>query len=114
MWVARLIGFMSHAGHRVFRHSQIGATSHFLFSSAPCDPYTRIKIYNEEVRDLLAVGGAGDKRDKLELKEDPNKGVYVKVCTVHLGHFGSVAGSWSAQGALKSSCAEPFLEARLL
>lgn len=45
---------------------------------------TRIKIYNEEVRDLLAVGAAGDKRDKLELKEDPNKGVYVKVCTVHL------------------------------
>lgn len=38
-----------------------------------------LKIYNEEVRDLLAVSGAGEKRDKLELKEDPNKGVYVKV-----------------------------------
>lgn len=40
------------------------------------------KIYNEEVRDLLATGGSGDKRDKLELKEDSNKGVYVKVSTV--------------------------------
>ncbi|CAM9424747.1 unnamed protein product, partial [Ectocarpus fasciculatus] len=38
-------------------------------------------IYNEEVRDLLAVSGAGEKRDKLELKEDPNKGVYVKGLT---------------------------------
>lgn len=64
----------------------------FSRSSASRDRATLIKIYNEEVRDLLAVGGAGDKRDKLELKEDPNKGVYVKVCTVH-SHLGRVAGA---------------------
>lgn len=39
--------------------------------------HTARQIYNEEVRDLLAVGT--EKKDRLELKEDPNKGVYVKV-----------------------------------
>lgn len=45
------------------------------------------------MRDLLAVGGAGEKRDKLELKEDPSKGVYVKVLCMHgtLDHFGGIA-----------------------
>ncbi|KRX02991.1 P-loop containing nucleoside triphosphate hydrolase [Pseudocohnilembus persalinus] len=33
-----------------------------------------MEIYNEEVRDLLSV----NHHDKLDLKEDPNKGVYVK------------------------------------
>ena len=32
-----------------------------------------LEIYNEEVRDLL-----GDARRKLDLKESPEKGVYVK------------------------------------
>jgi hypothetical protein len=33
-----------------------------------------IEIYNEEIHDLLS----GDVKEKYELKEDPNKGVYVK------------------------------------
>ena len=32
-----------------------------------------LEIYNEEVRDLL-----GDAKKKLDLKESPDKGVYVK------------------------------------
>jgi hypothetical protein len=32
-----------------------------------------LEIYNEEIRDLLKGDGS-----KCELKEDPNKGVYVK------------------------------------
>lgn len=35
-----------------------------------------MQIYNEGIRDLL---GTTEKRDKLELKEDPGKGVYIKV-----------------------------------
>lgn len=37
-----------------------------------------VTIYNEEVRYLLAAN-KGRKREKSELKEDPNKGVYIKV-----------------------------------
>jgi Kinesin motor domain len=43
-----------------------------------------LEIYNEDIRDLLVKhnGGAGAVQDqKLELKEDPNKGVYVKDLT---------------------------------
>lgn len=39
-------------------------------------PPDQAQIYNEEVRDLL---GTGEKKGKLELKEDQNRGVYVKV-----------------------------------
>lgn len=56
---------------------------------SPCLSYcppllaNEMQIYNEEVRDLL---GTGEKKDKLELKEDPTKGVYVKVkCFSNIG-----------------------------
>ena len=41
-----------------------------------------LEIYNEEVHDLLAEG-AGTKKEpkKLDLKEDPEKGVFVKDLT---------------------------------
>lgn len=38
---------------------------------------TCAQIYNEEIRDLLATNG--ERKEKLDLKEDPNKGVYIKV-----------------------------------
>lgn len=39
-----------------------------------------LEIYNEEVRDLLS----GDQTKRLEVKEDPNKGIFVKdlSCTI--------------------------------
>ena len=47
------------------------------------------QIYNEEVRDLLA--NSGEKKEKLELKEDPNKGVYIKVFSGTGGkHYGAI------------------------
>ena len=36
-----------------------------------------LEIYNEEIHDLLVDNGRGQPA-KLELKEDPNKGVFVK------------------------------------
>lgn len=37
-----------------------------------------LEIYNEELRDLLCEIPKGGESKKLELKEDPNKGVFVK------------------------------------
>ena len=45
-----------------------------------------LESYNEEIRDLLAV----DTKKKLDLKEDPNKGVHVKSLSVEV--VGDVAG----------------------
>ena len=38
-----------------------------------------LEIYNEEIRDLLG----DDIKKKLDLKEHPERGVYVKVCRAH-------------------------------
>ena len=35
-----------------------------------------MEIYNEEIRDLLATNN----KQKLDLKENPDRGVYVKDC----------------------------------
>lgn len=42
-----------------------------------------LEIYNEDIRDLLVKhsGNGAPQDQKLELKEDPNKGVYVKDLT---------------------------------
>lgn len=43
-----------------------------------------LEIYNEEIHDLLVdskKGGPGQKETKLDLKEDPDKGVFVKDLT---------------------------------
>ena len=39
-----------------------------------------LEIYNEEIRDLLSKSTSSSSNDtkKLELKEDPNKGIFVK------------------------------------
>lgn len=103
--------------HAIHVNTSKSVRSHFPFShltfvirSYCCTP---IKIYNEEVRDLLAVGSAGDKRDKLELKEDPSKGVYVKVCTVH--SFTSVGSQESLEcmGSVEEEFAEFCFQAAL-
>ena len=38
-----------------------------------------LEIYNEDIRDLLAANN----KQKLELKENPDRGVYVKSLTHH-------------------------------
>ncbi|CDW75636.1 kinesin motor domain containing protein [Stylonychia lemnae] len=37
-----------------------------------------LEIYNEEIHDLLVDNGRGKEPQKLELKEDPNRGLFVK------------------------------------
>ena len=54
-----------------------------------------IEIYNEEVRDLLSkyfvviisfLDNDPNKPRKLEIKEDPNKGVYIKDCLIKIAN----------------------------
>mmetsp|Transcript_10696 Transcript_10696/g.10809 ORF Transcript_10696/g.10809 Transcript_10696/m.10809 type:complete len:126 (-) Transcript_10696:2073-2450(-) len=42
-----------------------------------------IEIYNEEIRDLLNLDQTGMKK-RLEIKENPNKGVYIKDCSMRI------------------------------
>ncbi|CBN76893.1 conserved unknown protein [Ectocarpus siliculosus] len=70
-----LRGVIPHSFDHIFENIKGSVNTAFLIRCC------YLEIYNEEVRDLLAVSGAGEKRDKLELKEDPNKGVYVKGLT---------------------------------
>ncbi|XP_060113061.1 kinesin-like protein KIF17 [Heteronotia binoei] len=60
-----------------------------LFESVQCAENTKflvrasyLEIYNEEIRDLLGL----DTKQKLELKEHPEKGVYVKGLSLHTVH----------------------------
>ncbi|XP_077175792.1 kinesin-like protein KIF17 isoform X2 [Paroedura picta] len=60
-----------------------------LFESVQCAENTKflvrasyLEIYNEEIRDLLG----SDTKQKLELKEHPEKGVYVKGLSLHAVH----------------------------
>ena len=63
--------FLHNKAQRHFRWKQVallvGDSVEFLVRAS------YLEIYNEEVRDLL-----GDARKKLDLKESPDKGVYVK------------------------------------
>ncbi len=47
-----------------------------------------VEIYNEEVRDLLS----DNPKQKMDVKEDPEKGVFIKVCTQGAG-AGTTAGA---------------------
>ncbi|XP_015279204.1 PREDICTED: kinesin-like protein KIF17 [Gekko japonicus] len=60
-----------------------------LFESVQCAENTKflvrasyLEIYNEDIRDLLG----SDAKQKLELKEHPEKGVYVKGLSLHTVH----------------------------
>ncbi|CAB1120143.1 unnamed protein product [Ectocarpus sp. CCAP 1310/34] len=66
-----LRGVIPHSFDHIFENIKGSVNTAFLIRCC----------YLEAMRDLLAVSGAGEKRDKLELKEDPNKGVYVKGLT---------------------------------
>ena len=59
----------------VFETIQIAEGSKFLVHAS------FLEIYNEEVRDLLAK----DTKVKLDLKEHPDKGVYIPGLQVKLG-----------------------------
>ncbi|XP_057289009.1 kinesin-like protein KIF17 [Pezoporus wallicus] len=60
-----------------------------IFESVQCAENTKflvrvsyLEIYNEDIRDLLGA----DTKQKLELKEHPEKGVYVKGLSLHTVH----------------------------
>nr|XP_044625825.1 kinesin-like protein KIF17 isoform X9 [Equus asinus] len=60
-----------------------------IFESVQCAENTKflvrasyLEIYNEDIRDLLGA----DTKQKLELKEHPEKGVYVKGLSMHTVH----------------------------
>ncbi|XP_051894933.1 kinesin-like protein KIF17 [Pristis pectinata] len=60
-----------------------------IFESIQCTENTKflvrasyLEIYNEEIRDLLGK----DTKQKLELKEHPEKGIYVKDLSMHTVH----------------------------
>ncbi|KAI5139242.1 Kinesin-Like Protein Kif17 [Manis pentadactyla] len=69
-------GIIPRAFEHIFESIQCAENTKFLVRAS------YLEIYNEDVRDLLGA----DTKQKLELKEHPEKGVYVKglsVCTVY-------------------------------
>ncbi|CAM9150111.1 unnamed protein product, partial [Phaeothamnion confervicola] len=66
-------GVVPLAFDHVFENIKVATSTTFLVRCS------YLEIYNEEIRDLLGL----DSKKKLELKEDPNKGVYAKdLCQV--------------------------------
>ncbi|XP_010624098.1 kinesin-like protein KIF17 isoform X5 [Fukomys damarensis] len=69
-------GIVPRAFEHVFESVQCAEDTKFLVRAS------YLEIYNEDVHDLLGA----DTKQKLELKEHPEKGVYVKGLSLHLVH----------------------------
>ncbi|XP_065783574.1 kinesin-like protein KIF17 isoform X2 [Muntiacus reevesi] len=69
-------GIIPRAFEHVFESVQCAENTKFLVRAS------YLEIYNEDVRDLLGA----DAKQKLELKEHPEKGVYVKGLSMHTVH----------------------------
>ncbi|XP_073426293.1 kinesin-like protein KIF17 [Dendrobates tinctorius] len=69
-------GIIPRAFEHVFESIQCAENTKFLVRAS------YLEIYNEEIRDLLGE----DTKHKLELKEHPDRGVYVKALSQHTVH----------------------------
>ncbi|XP_010828270.1 PREDICTED: kinesin-like protein KIF17 isoform X1 [Bison bison bison] len=69
-------GIIPRAFEHIFESVQCAENTKFLVRAS------YLEIYNEDVRDLLGT----DAKQKLELKEHPEKGVYVKGLSMHTVH----------------------------
>uniref|UniRef100_A0A2K5E3Q3 Kinesin-like protein n=1 Tax=Aotus nancymaae TaxID=37293 RepID=A0A2K5E3Q3_AOTNA len=69
-------GIIPRAFEHVFESIQCAENTKFLVQAS------YLEIYNEDVRDLLGA----DTKQRLELKEHPEKGVYVKGLSMHTVH----------------------------
>uniref|UniRef100_A0A667HDB1 Kinesin-like protein n=1 Tax=Lynx canadensis TaxID=61383 RepID=A0A667HDB1_LYNCA len=69
-------GIIPRAFEHVFESVQCAENTKFLVRAS------YLEIYNEDVRDLLGA----ESKQKLELKEHPEKGVYVKGLSMHTVH----------------------------
>ena len=69
-------GVIPRAFEHIFDAIQVAENAKFLVHAS------YLEIYNEEIRDLLGK----DHKHKLELKEHPERGVYVKDLTMHPVH----------------------------
>ncbi|XP_045439800.1 kinesin-like protein KIF17 [Pipistrellus kuhlii] len=69
-------GIIPRAFEHVFESVQCAENTKFLVRAS------YLEIYNEDVRDLLGA----DTKQKLELKEHPEKGVYVRGLSMHTVH----------------------------
>uniref|UniRef100_A0A8C6YW69 Kinesin-like protein n=1 Tax=Nothoprocta perdicaria TaxID=30464 RepID=A0A8C6YW69_NOTPE len=69
-------GIIPRAFEHIFESVQCAENAKFLVRAS------YLEIYNEDVRDLLGA----DTKQKLELKEHPEKGVYVKGLSLHTVH----------------------------
>ncbi|XP_054826094.1 kinesin-like protein KIF17 [Eublepharis macularius] len=69
-------GIIPRAFEHVFENVQCAENTKFLLRAS------YLEIYNEDIRDLLG----SDTKQKLELKEHPEKGVYVKGLSQHTVH----------------------------
>uniref|UniRef100_A0A8B9BYI1 Kinesin-like protein KIF17 n=1 Tax=Anser brachyrhynchus TaxID=132585 RepID=A0A8B9BYI1_9AVES len=69
-------GIIPRAFEHIFESIQCAENTKFLVRAS------YLEIYNEDVRDLLGA----DTKQKLELKEHPEKGVYVKGLSLHAVH----------------------------
>jgi kinesin family protein 3/17 len=68
-------GIIPNAFEHIFGYIDSGPNSGTMKFLVRC---SYLEIYNEDIRDLLTGKGTDQ---KMELKEDPNKGVYVKDLT---------------------------------
>ncbi|XP_022094116.1 kinesin-like protein KIF17 isoform X2 [Acanthaster planci] len=69
-------GIIPRAFEHIFENIQVTEGVKFLVRAS------YLEIYNEDIRDLLGK----DHKSKLELKEHPDRGVYVKDLTMHIVH----------------------------
>ncbi|XP_009875156.1 PREDICTED: kinesin-like protein KIF17, partial [Apaloderma vittatum] len=69
-------GIIPRAFEHIFESVQCAENAKFLLRAS------YLEIYNEDIRDLLGA----DTKQKLELKEHPEKGVYVKGLSLHTVH----------------------------
>ncbi|XP_059936462.1 kinesin-like protein KIF17 isoform X2 [Mesoplodon densirostris] len=69
-------GIIPRAFEHIFESVQCAENTKFLVRAS------YLEIYNEDVRDLLGI----DTKQKLELKEHPEKGAYVKGLSMHTVH----------------------------
>uniref|UniRef100_A0A8D0FEH1 Kinesin-like protein n=1 Tax=Strix occidentalis caurina TaxID=311401 RepID=A0A8D0FEH1_STROC len=69
-------GIIPRALEHIFESVQCAENAKFLVRAS------YLEIYNEDIRDLLGA----DTKQKLELKEHPEKGVYVKGLSLHTVH----------------------------
>lgn len=72
-----LRGIIPNSFQHIFEHVSNASDVQFLVRAS------YLEIYNEEIRDLLSK----EPKNSLELKENVDSGVYVKVFTIHLLHL---------------------------